>query len=365
MNSTVIFNASAGNRIHDSIQLTGDAASMHENSRLPTLDLAIWSEERTQEDDNKASVILHEFYAKDVSAKMVTHARSAMPSSMKRTVLTQEVLRVILRCSPLLEWNRVAEHVSGMMKRLQFSGYGQAYRADILNAALNAYDVICEKDHAGVEPRYRPKDWKREEREVKKRQRKESWFRDGGAETVIFVPNTPHSELKRRYVNEIRKAGLRVNVVEGVGKSIKSMLQRSDPFKSSDCVAPYADTCPVCMAGNKGCRRDGVTYEITCNSCDFIYVGETADNAFTRGRQHADALKNKSKDSVLHKHVRSIHRHDPPPIFNMNVTGTYGNDALLRQVAEARAINKNSSRVMNSRAEWNHQSIPRVIIADD
>ena len=119
------------------------------------------------------------------------------------------------------------------------------------------------------------------------------------------------------------------------------------------------------MAGNKGCRRDGVTYEITCNSCDFIYVGETADNAFTRGRQHADALKNKSKDSVLHKHVRSIHRHDPPPIFNMNVTGTYGNDALLRQVAEARAINKNSSRVMNSRAEWNHQSIPRVIIADD
>ena len=67
---------------------------------------------------------------------------------------------------------------------------------------------------------------------------------------MIFVPNTPHSELKRRYVNEIRKAGLRVNVVEGVGKSIKSMLQRSDPFKSSDCVAPYADTCPVCMAGN-------------------------------------------------------------------------------------------------------------------
>ena len=80
---------SIGNRIHASIQLTGDAASMHENSRLPTLDLAIWSEERTQEDDNKASVILHEFYAKDVSAKMVTHARSAMPSSMKRTVLTE------------------------------------------------------------------------------------------------------------------------------------------------------------------------------------------------------------------------------------------------------------------------------------
>ena len=59
-----------------------------------------------------------------------------------------------------------------------------------------------------------------------------------------------------------------------------------------------------------------------------VYVGETADNAFTRGRQHADALKNKSKDSVLHKHVRSVHRHDPPPVFNMSVTGTYGNDAL-------------------------------------
>ena len=49
----------------------------------------------------------------------------------------------------------------------------------------------------------------------------------------------------------------------------------------------------------------------------------------------------------------------------MSVTGAYGNDALLQQVAKARAIDNNGSCVMNSRAEWNHQSIPRVIIADD
>ena len=121
---------------------------------------------------------------------------------MKRTVLTQVVLRVILQCSPLLEWDMVAEHVKNMMI------WTCMYRVHILKAALNAYDVIYEEDDAGIEPRYRPRDWKRGEREVKKRQREESWFRDGGAETVIFVPNTPHSELKHRYMNEIRKTGL-------------------------------------------------------------------------------------------------------------------------------------------------------------
>ena len=59
-----------------------------------------------------------------------------MPTSMKRTVLTQELLRVMLRCSPILEWSRVTEHLNDMMKRLQFSGYDQRFRAHVLKAAF-------------------------------------------------------------------------------------------------------------------------------------------------------------------------------------------------------------------------------------
>ena len=51
----------------------------------------------------------------------------------------------------------------------------------------------------------------------------------------------------------------------------------------------------------------------------------------------------------------------------MKVTGVYGKDALLRQVTEGVQINAASEekKCMNSRAEWNHQAIPRITLMDD
>ena len=92
---------------------------------------------------------------------------------------------------PLLEWSRVTEHLNGMMRRLQFSGNDQRFRAQVLKAAFTAYDNIKQEDADGVRPMYRPKDWDRKGREEKKMKKRESWFREGGAETVIFVPSTP------------------------------------------------------------------------------------------------------------------------------------------------------------------------------
>ena len=48
------------------------------------------------------SVIVYEFYAKDIASKALINARSAMSVSVKRTVLSQAVLLVLLNCSPLL-----------------------------------------------------------------------------------------------------------------------------------------------------------------------------------------------------------------------------------------------------------------------
>ena len=355
-----------GNGIHHSLQLTGDSPSLHDNGKMPTLDLGIWTDRREVSREETRSIVMHEFYAKEVSAKHVTHARSAMPTSMKRTVLTQELLRVMLRCSPLLEWSRVTEHLNGMMRRLQFSGYDQRFRAQVLKSAFTAYDNIKQEDAEGVRPMYRPKDWDRKGREEMKMRKRESWFREGGAETVIFVPNTPGSELKKRYEEEVGKSQVKVKIVESAGRSIKSMLQRSDPSGASDCQPPQKDECPVCLSGYRACRKEGVTYQINCNSCEEVYVGETADNAHHRGKQHADRLSKRADDSVLWKHVRSKHAAaDPPPVFSMKVTGVFRNDALLRQVTEGNLINKVSGTCMNSRSEWNHQSIPRIVLADD
>ena len=77
---------------------------------------------------------------------------------------------------------------------------------------------------------------------------------------MIFIPNTLLSMRNKRYMEKVGKSGLRVRVVEGTGKFVKNMLQRSDPFNTSDCQPPQKDECLVCVSGNGGCRREGVTY---------------------------------------------------------------------------------------------------------
>ena len=59
----------------------------------------------------QVSKIMYEFYSKNVASKAVINARPAMSRGMKRSVLTQEMLRVLLNCSPQLSWKRLAEKV--------------------------------------------------------------------------------------------------------------------------------------------------------------------------------------------------------------------------------------------------------------
>ena len=42
-----------------------------------------------------------------------------------------------------------------------------------------------------------------------------------------------------------------------------------------------------------------MAYEVRCKKCDRKYIGETARNAFTRGREHWKGIAKKSKDSTV------------------------------------------------------------------
>ena len=117
-----------GNGIHKTIQLEIDFPSKHHDNKLTILDLKVWID-GINRNDGRSSKVLQEFYTKDVSSKMMIHARSAVSWNMKRTSLTQQVLRVMLNCSRLLPWKVTERHVTEMMKRLQFSGYNQMFRA--------------------------------------------------------------------------------------------------------------------------------------------------------------------------------------------------------------------------------------------
>ena len=359
------FVKAVANEIHQSIQVTTDYPSKNPSNKMPILDLRVWLASLFDSVTHEVNAtVLHEHYSKEVSSKAVIDSRSAVPWKVKRTVLTQEVIRVLRNCSRYLPWVETCRHVEEFAKRMQFSGYGEEFREQVVTSALKAYNEMIEKDRQGIEPLYRPRDWRSVERAEEKRVKKNEWFRgkEGKNETVVFVPATPGSELKKRYQKTIEKAKVKVAVVEVPGTSVKRKVQRSDPFRSRECGDK--EMCMVCGSEGKGgnCRSTGVTYEVRCKKCGKRYIGETARNAFTRGREHWKGIVKKSKDSVFHVH--GVEEHGgrvQVKDYEMKVTGVYGGDATKRQVAEAVTIqHAQGEGLLNRQDEWRQVKLPRI-----
>ena len=166
------------------------------------------------------------------------------------------------------------------------------------------------------------------------------------------------------YEHAIRSSGLRIRVVERTGRTLKSELQRSNPFKTGNCGR---EDCFVCTTTGKGnCQTESVTYAIKClgESCTRkVYKGETASNAYTRGGEHLRRLGARDiNGSPLWRHCVEEHGGETQQ-FEMNVTGSYRNDTMLRQISEAVQIERTETELlMNDRAEWNMTSLPRTVI---
>ena len=243
-----------------------------------------------------------------------------------------------------------------MTMRMQYSGYNKKFRHQVVDSALKAYNTMKLKDRSGEELMFRPKEWKRKERETSKHLKKQTWFRKGGYSSVIFVPATPKSELKIKLEKDIRESGMKIKIVEKAGVNVKRMLQRSDPFKNRKC---NKEDCFVCTTGGKGpCNAPSATYKIECRECHQTYIGETARGTYTRGKEHIRDMDSKKDGSVLWKHAKNMHD-GLIPDFTCRVTGVYQKDSLLRQVSEAVMINKEHPK-MNTKE--NFVNIPRAKI---
>ena len=80
-------------------------------------------------------------------------------------------------------------------------------------------------------------------------------------------------------------------------------------------------------------------------------LGETSRSADVRGKEHRNALVQGEESSVMWKHTCDRHR-DSVADFVMNVTGTFHNNAMLRQITEAAMINNvQKSVLINSKGE--------------
>ena len=249
-----------------------------------------------------------------------------------------------------------------MTLKMQYSGYDEQFRYEVVKSALSAYQGIMEKVKEGQRPLYRPRNWKRDEREKERRSKIHSWYSKGDYESVLFIPSTPNGELKKVIQGEINRSTLKIKVVERSGTSITSLLQRSNPMKEENCGR---EDCFLCTTGGKGdCSRNNVVYEIECDRCGSRYVGETARNGYTRGKEHLKLLNDKDRSSRLWKHCEDRHEGETQH-FTMIIKKTFQQDTMLRQIREAveiKAISEEKS--MNCRDEMNTVYIPRARIEE-
>ena len=145
-----------------------------------------------------------------------------------------------------------------------------------------------ELDASGEKPLYKPREWT-------------TGLRKGDLATVIFVPATPGSQLKRGHMREIKVTEFKIKVVEQSGTTLlKSHATKIRPLQT-EAMRYNADRL-LCRTDGKGsCRSTGVTYELVCQACKSKYVGETSRirSASTRGRETLHALERREESSVM------------------------------------------------------------------
>ena len=112
-----------GSSINKMIQPTGDCPSLHTTGIMPFLDTQVWVEEHK---------VQYQFYRKPVANPLTMLEMSAMPASMKRRVLTQEVVRICKNTRPGLQWEKTAEQLTDFSQRLRASGYKEDYRLQVI-----------------------------------------------------------------------------------------------------------------------------------------------------------------------------------------------------------------------------------------
>ena len=332
---------------------------------MPLLDLKVYIVHDQFENNGNiitTTKILHEYYMKEMSCKLVIHKDSALAISTKITILTQMCLRIMLNCSTDLPWSITAGHLTSFMLRMQISGYDEGLRFEILKSAIKAYEMIKYNDQQDIKPMCRNKNWHKNERREEKQKKKKTWYTKGGYETVLFIPATPNSRLRNMMQQYINNTGIKIKVIEKSGIKIIRLLQKNDPFKLKGCGK---QDCLVCVSGKGGnCRNNGVSYKISCKdiNCKYEYIGQTGLNGYTRGLKHNEDYRAKREKSTMWKHVKQAHN-NVEQSFEMETVDKCRNYPTKRQILESIRINNmNPETIMNDRSEWNGIRIPRINI---
>ena len=346
------------NDIMQCVQFTVDCPSLNQDGRVPILDLGV-SVENGQ--------LVHDFYEKPCSSKFVIPHTSAHSKKMKMAVLVEEGVRRLRNASRGLEWERSRSVMEKWSRKLQRSGYPATIRHQAIKTALEKWDKMKEEEDAGVRPIHRPREWKEKERRLAKERKKEKWHqaKEGQVSAPLIIDPTA-GNLATEFKDVCKKfeevTEMRVVVQERAGNALKH-LAKAEPLKTPGC---RRDDCFPCCSSKPGkCEKNGVGYNIQCETCKragklSLYDGETGCNCYTRGKQHQNALRLKDEENALWKHC--LVEHDGIEAeFSMKQTNVF-KSCLTRQVNEAVRIEMSTADcVMNSKAEFHQAPLVRVV----
>ena len=363
------------NGIENMIQFTVETPCTSKDRKIAILDVKV------NINENEQNRIDFEFFEKPTKIQRVILADSAMSFSTKRTILTQECLRILRNTKIELGPEVQKTHLDRFMLKLKNSGFSQKFRREILDSAFKAFEIMKIEDKNGVKPLYRSRTWNLEERRKNKSEKKQNWWNSSHGKikykSVMFVTPTPDSalikELKQREEELNKNSDERVKFVEKGGQKVKNMLGTKKSFKNTKCVQ---NTCPLCNNSDfvEGaptedgipCNSNNVGYRWVCLKCKEqekikVYEVETGRSARIRGLEHVKELQHKKKNSVLYKHIQAEHKNETIK-FKMEITKCF-KDALTRQANEAvRISNRSGSQLLNSKSEFNHPPMARVVV---
>ena len=213
--------SSVANSLEDEndIQMTFDAPSMNASGRMPVLDLEVWVE---------SDLIYFSFYEKPMTSRQVIHNLSALPWNMKKVTLAGEVARRYFNTSPcLVQTSVMSDIVDKFRHKLMVSGYSIRERELIVKEGRNRYENVVQQVSEGLRPLYRPSTWEKEARALEKKVKGRSWW-GKRHKSVMFVQSSPNEILRKEIQKIVDRSGFKVKVVQRGGRTLKSMLQRSD-----------------------------------------------------------------------------------------------------------------------------------------
>ena len=90
---------------------------------------------------------------------------SAMPASMKRTSLTQTVIRTRRNTRPELPWSVTENLLINFSARMKASGYDEHYRYQVIKSGMEGFDNMLEEERRGGRQMNAPRSWQEDQRQ--------------------------------------------------------------------------------------------------------------------------------------------------------------------------------------------------------